>query len=118
VKSIQQELTESELGKVKGVCYSPWLGLQFFAVLPVFQPSPYSGNSRESNGNSRESGEFPRSSSRVGNSTSLLTKNGAEGAAHHLARVYVGRLLNRLFDELSWGTSHLARSASSRTNIG
>ena len=72
VKSIQKELTESELGKVKWVCYSPWLGLQFFAVLPVFQPSPDSGNSRESNGNSRESVEFPRSSSGVGNSTSLV----------------------------------------------
>jgi len=59
-------------GKVKWVCYSPWLGLQFFAVLPVFQPSPDSGNSRESNGNSWESEEFPRSSSGVGNSTSLL----------------------------------------------
>ena len=45
VKSVQQELTESELGK--WVCYSPWLGLQFFAVLPVFQPSPDSGNSRD-----------------------------------------------------------------------
>jgi len=49
----------------------PGLGLQFFAVLPVLQPSPDSGNSRESNGNSWESGEFPQSSSGVGNSTSL-----------------------------------------------
>jgi len=36
------------LGKIEWVCYSPWLGLQFFAVLPVFQSSPDSGNSRSS----------------------------------------------------------------------
>jgi len=89
VKSIQQGLTESELGKVKWVCYSPWLGLQFSAVLPVFQPSPDSGNSRESNGNSRESGEFPRSSSRVGNSTSLICTTDITDTSTYLLSTYV-----------------------------